>query len=61
MEPIDIMVTINSNNESDYPYKVSDTIQVQPKLNQSGFPVLKGYNIVLPVKTGKPDCFNLGV
>ena len=49
LEPIDIMVTINSNNESDYPYKVSDTIQVQPKLNQSGFPVLKGYNIVLPV------------
>ncbi len=49
LEPIDIIVTIISNNESDYSYKISDTIQVQPKLNQSGFPVLKGYNIVLPV------------
>lgn len=49
LEPIDIRVAIISNNESDYPYKTSDTIQVQPKLNQSGFPVLKGYNIVLPV------------
>jgi len=49
LKPIDIIVTITSNQESNYPYNVSDTIQVQPKLNQSGFPVLKGYNILLPV------------
>lgn len=49
LEPIDIIVTIKSNQQNDYPYTMSDTIQVQPKLNQSGFPVLKKHNITLPV------------
>ncbi|MEJ2543558.1 MAG: S8 family serine peptidase [Calditrichaceae bacterium] len=49
LEPIDIIITIKSNKGTKYPYNRSDTIQVQPKLNQTGFPVLKGYNINLPV------------
>ena len=49
LEPIEILVTISANHSSDYPYVVSDTIQVEPKLNQTGFPVLKGYNISFPV------------
>ena len=49
LEPINIIVGIKSNQGKEFPYQVSDTFWVQPKLNQSGFPVLKGYNINLPV------------
>jgi serine protease len=49
LEPVKIYVTIAANKSGRYNYKSVDSIQVQPTLNQIGFPVLKGTAINLPV------------
>ena len=49
LEPIPVMVTIRANQNGEHPYQVTDSISIIPTLNQRGFPVLSGANIVLPV------------
>ena len=49
LEPINIFVKISANQSSEYPYEITDTVRIQPKLNQKGFPVMAGYSIQKPV------------